>query len=130
MNEYKERLTRQIKTIMETKTSILNEIRNELNRINIEKQELMEEKELWRKEKEKICSIQPVEDIVKLNIGGKDDFCVRRSTLCHVKGSALEAMFSGRHKLQNMDDKVFIDRNPFSFNLMIDYIRNHGQLHE
>ena len=39
-------------------------------------------------------------------------------------------MFSGRHKLQNMDDKVFIDRNPYSFNLMIDYIRNHGQLHE
>lgn len=29
-----------------------------------------------------------------------------------------------------MDDKVFIDRNPYSFTLMIDYIRNHGQLHE
>jgi len=51
------------------------------------------------KEKERIMQIQPVDDIVKLNIGGKDDFCIRRSTLCHVKGSALEAMFSGRHIL-------------------------------
>lgn len=29
-----------------------------------------------------------------------------------------------------IDDKIFIDRNPFSFSLMIDFIRNSGQLHE
>ncbi len=50
--------------------------------------------------------------------------------MCQVKGSALEALFSGRHALQKKNDKVFVDRNPFAFNLMIDYIRNSGQLHE
>jgi hypothetical protein len=67
---------------------------------------------------------------VKLNVGGKQDMHIRRSTLCQIPGSALEAMFSGRHQLQMIDDKVFIDRNPFSFSLMIDFIRNSGQLHE
>ena len=55
------------------------------------------EKEAWEKEKEKIKQIQPLDDILKLNISGKDDLSVRRSTLCNVQGSALEAMFSGRH---------------------------------
>ena len=74
--------------------------------------------------------IQPLDDIIKLNISGKDDLTVRRSTLCHVQGSALEAMFSGRHAMQMLDDKIFIDRNPLAFNLMIDFIRNSGQLNE
>ena len=71
-----------------------------------------------------------MEEIVKLNVGGKEDFHVRKSTLTHVTGSALEAMFSGRHTMQLIDGKIFIDRNPFAFTLMIDFIRNSGQLHE
>lgn len=63
-------------------------------------------------------------------MGGKDDFSIRKSTLCHVQGSALEAMFSGRHALQKKEERVFIDRNPLAFSLMIDFIRNSGQLHE
>jgi hypothetical protein len=39
-------------------------------------------------------------------------------------------MFSGRHAMQKLDDKIFIDRNPLAFNLMIDFIRNSGQLNE
>ena len=39
-------------------------------------------------------------------------------------------MFSGRHTLKKKDDRYFIDRNPFAFNLMIDFIRNNGELHE
>ena len=45
-------------------------------------------------------------------------------------GSALEAMFSGRHSLQKKGERVFIDRNPLAFSLMIDFIRNSGELHE
>jgi len=55
---------------------------------------------------------------------------VRKTTLCHVKGSALEAMFSGRHSLQKKNDKIFVDRNPLAFSMMIDFIRNNGELHE
>jgi len=55
---------------------------------------------------------------------------LRKSTLTHVKGSALEAMFSGRHELPKLKDKIFLDRNPIAFNLMIDFIRNSGELYE
>jgi len=43
--------------------------------------------------------IQPLEEIIEINVGGKDNFCCRKSTLCHMEGTALEAMFSGRHTL-------------------------------
>jgi len=56
--------------------------------------------------------------------------CVRKTTLCHVEGSALEAMFSGRHSLQKKNGKIFVDRNPLAFNMMVDFIRNNGELHE
>lgn len=78
----------------------------------------------------RIASIQPLDDIVDINVGGKDDFSIRKSTLCHVPGSALEAMFSGRHSLQKKNERIFIDRNPLAFSLMIDFIRNSGELHE
>lgn len=51
----------------------------------------------WDKEKERISKIQGLPDIIKLNISGEQKFEVRRSTLCAVEGSALAAMFSGRH---------------------------------
>ena len=71
-------------------------------------------------------------EILNLDIGGKDKISVRKSTLCHVKGSALEAMFSGRHHLQKTEDeaRIFIDRNPIAFNLMLDFIRNSGEMNE
>ena len=91
----------------------------------------MIEKRHWEQEKARIANIQPIDDeILQLDIGGKQDISIRRSTLCHVQGSALEAMFSGRHRLQKKDDRYFIDRNPFAFNLMVDFIRNNGELHE
>ena len=39
-------------------------------------------------------------------------------------------MFSGRHKVQEKDGKFFLDRNPKAFAMMIDFIRNSGQLYE
>lgn len=56
---------------------------------------------------------------------------VRKSTLCHVKGSSLEALFSGRHSLQtDSNGRIFIDRNFKNFNAIVDYIRNGGQFFE
>ena len=64
-----------------------------------ERHRFEQQKEEWRREQQRIAQIQPLDDIVDINVGGKDDFSIRRSTLCHVAGSALEAMFSGRHHL-------------------------------
>ena len=36
-------------------------------------------------------------------------------------------MFSGRHKILNDENKVFIDRNPVIFQKMIDYVSNGQQ---
>ena len=63
-------------------------------------------------------------------MSGNKEFQIRKSTLCHIKGSVLEAMFSGRHTLQKKEDKIFIDRDPKAFKMMIDFIRNNGKLHE
>eukprot|EP00493_Phyllostaurus_siculus_P018882 UN19180 len=43
------------------------------------------------------------------------------------RGVLLEAMFSGRHQIHKSDeDRVFIDRNPQAFNMLVDFIRNSG----
>ena len=56
---------------------------------------------------------------------------MKRSTLCAVRGSALEAMFSGRHAVcDKKHGKVFIDRNPEAFKLLIDFLRNEGQIED
>ena len=33
-------------------------------------------------------------------------------------------MFSGRHNLKKIDGKVFIDRDPETFKMLINYLRN------
>lgn len=33
-------------------------------------------------------------------------------------------MFSGRHELKKVNGKIFVDRDPRFFNLMINYLRN------
>ena len=82
----------------------------------------------WEKEKERIAQIQQISDIVELNVGGHKDIDVRKSTLTRVQGSALEAMFSGRHEVQTINGRVFIDRDPHPFKMMIEFIRNQGRL--
>lgn len=116
---------------MDSKAQMFQDIKNEISKMEIERQELSNEKLLWQQEKMKISQIQPIDDeILQLDIGGRQDFSIRKSTLCQVEGSALEAMFSGRHTLKKKNDRYFIDRNPFAFNLMVDFIRNNGELHE
>lgn len=42
-----------------------------------------------------------------------------------VKDSALHALVSGRHEIQtDKDGNYFIDRDPLSFKLMLNYLRN------
>ena len=108
----------------------VEQIKRERLNLEAERQLFINEKEAWKFEKQKIAQIQPLGEIIQLNVGGNKEFEVRINTLCHVKGSALEAMFSGRHYLERTDNRIFIDRDPRAFRMMIDFIRNNGQLYE
>ena len=130
IHNYKKSLEQKIGSLQSLKSQVLQQIEKARQDVSNERVEVIKEKQAWEIEKTKIQSMQPLEEIVELNVGGKEDLCVRRSTLCHVQGSALAAMFSGRHVLQKKNDRVFIDRNPLAFNMMIDFIRNQGELHE
>jgi len=44
--------------------------------------------------------------------------------LTSVEGSALQKMFSGMHNLKKIDDKIFLDRDGFTFQTLINYLRN------
>ena len=59
-----------------------------------------------------------------LDIGGKETIKVSRSLLTRVKGSALEAMFSGRHQLKALPNgAIFVDRDADVFEMVITYLR-------
>ncbi len=65
-------------------------------------------------------------DIVRVNVGGTV-FTTRRSTLCAVEGSFLEAMFSGRFP-EDIDENgcIFIDRDPTHFGIILNWLRDRG----
>ena len=49
---------------------------------------------------------------------------VSRSVLTRVEGSALEAMFSGRHQLKEIDGRIFVDRDADVFGMVVSFLRN------
>lgn len=48
--------------------------------------------------------------------------------LCSIPGSALDAMFSGRHELTKVNGRIFIDRDPIIFKLVIQYLRSNFKI--
>jgi len=94
-------------------------------------QKLHRERELWEAEKKQIQKIsRPEDEIIDLDVGGMTEgFRVRKSLLTSVPGSALEAMFSGRHELKKMNGRVFVDRDPDVFKMVISYLRNGKRIH-
>ena len=61
---------------------------------------------------------------MELNVGGTHDITTAKRTLMKFEGTALEAMFSGRHELTKFKGKIFIDRDGEAFADMISYLRN------
>ncbi|EJK55575.1 hypothetical protein THAOC_24683 [Thalassiosira oceanica] len=64
------------------------------------------------------------DDIVNINAGGTI-IDVKRGTLCQLKGTRLEALFSGRweKKLQkDSSGRIFLDVNPTAFQAIVDYL--------
>ena len=65
------------------------------------------------------------ENIIRLDVGGFK-FTTTRATLCRVKGSLLEGMFSGRHSKPAPRDAAgfyIIDRNGTHFEHILDFLR-------
>ncbi len=83
----------------------------------------------WAQEVDRVRSISSVDDeVLELNVSGvTQGFVVKKALLCSVQGSALEAMFSGRHKLKTINDKIFVDRDSDMFRMIISYLRNNQQ---
>lgn len=79
----------------------------------------------YENEKKEIAKINNYaeSDMIKLNVGGTHMLASSRRVLCQVKGSSLEKMFSGMHKLQMIDDHVFLDRDGKTFEIMLNYLR-------
>ena len=54
-------------------------------------------------------------DILILNLRNQMTIEVSRKLLTSIPDSSLEAMFSGRHALEEQDGKIFVDRDPVAF---------------
>ena len=91
-----------------------------------EHERLKTEIDEFKQEKDKIAKAQfNLSDILTLNVSGvKKGFTVPRSLLTSVKGSGLEAFFSGRHELEMVDQNPYLNRDPDTFKLLLQYLRN------
>ena len=49
---------------------------------------------------------------------------IERQFLIQFPGSALEAMFSGRHEVKHKNGLTLIDRNPVSFGYLLRFLEN------
>lgn len=65
-------------------------------------------------------------DVIQLNVGGRTNIAVLRSTLTQFEDSMLAAKFSGRwddSMEKDRDGNIFIDQDPDSFMILINYLR-------
>jgi len=77
---------------------------------------IQSEKKAWEDEKRLIHAKNGFNtDIINLNVGGTQSIMVSQKVLTSVEGSALQKMFSGMHNLKKIDDKIFLDRDGFTF---------------
>ncbi len=111
--------------LRDTKTSLADQSRSFSDYYRTESEKLADEKETWTRNMSRAKAMfVPPEEIFQINIGGTHVLAVTKSILCRASGSALAAMFSGRHKLKQYKGKVFIDRDGEAFRLMVSYLRN------
>ena len=92
-----------------------------------QKQILHHEKELihYRQNFEKAKTLECKDDeIIDLNIGGTKKISTNKRNLIKFPNSALAKMFSGRHILPKINDRIFIDRDGKTFLLLLSYLRN------
>lgn len=65
-----------------------------------------------------------IDEIIKINVNGTDEFSVHIDTLISVENSLLSELFSDMDNFKRIDDKVFLDRDPEAFRLLLLWLRN------
>lgn len=101
----------------------------QIDKLDCKERELLERFNALDKEKRETAesngNVDAAEDdIVEINAGGKV-IAAKRSTLTRLKGTRLEALFSGRwdNKLQrDSNERIFLDVNPVCFQAIVDYL--------
>src|SRR5690348_1562945 len=85
-----------------------------------------------KKDKEEALAAKLEKDrqgYVRLNIGGLI-YTTSRYTLAKYPDSMLESLVSGRFELKPLEDgTIFIDRDGTHFNIILNALRDNGQLH-
>lgn len=77
-------------------------------------------------EKSLMQGLRLMDDVLQLNVGGKEVCAVRRATLCIAGESMLSSMFSGRWDdalTKDTDGRIFIDSTPELFMPLLDFLR-------
>ena len=94
-----------------------------------ERKVLDDEKRQWYSERKRVEEMNKIDDeVLDLNVSGvKEGFSVRKSLLCSIPESTLEAQFSGRHPHTKSGGAIFVDRNPKMFEMVLNYLRNGGR---
>lgn len=132
LTQAKQYMTTEWQKIREEKASIEDLqllLREDRMRLDRERRVLREERANFDREK-KFVEDKNLDTLtqIKLNVGG-DDVITSKSTLLSIKGTMIEAMFSGRHKLKTDEQgRYFIDRNLNYFRWVLMYLRSHKLL--
>ena len=124
-----EDIKKDFESISQRLTLILKNIEGEKEEIEILRKNLREQEQSLIKRQEKVEKItSDASDIIELNVGGSF-FTTTRSTLTKVSGSTLKDMFSGEKELmKDKEGRVFLDRDPEIFRLVLLYLRNNLQI--
>lgn len=81
------------------------------------------DKQALQAERAAMENLQDFADTIELDVGGTR-FKTSRATLVRCRGSFLESMFSGRHKIDACaDGSYFIDRDPTHFRIVLNFLR-------
>ena len=115
---------RELLTLQSSFRTILRCIEEEKQIMQTEKDKLQADRTSFEQMQKRIEEVNSMrKHKVKLNIGGST-FETSVETLTCERGSMLEAMFSGRFKIEKEDDgSSFIDRDPTYFPLVLSYLR-------
>ena len=65
-------------------------------------------------------------EIIELNVGGDESIAVSRDTLLQVEDSLLYRKFVNTNP-QKIGDRIFLDRDPEAFKLMLHFLRTKRQ---
>lgn len=132
-NKQLEGLCQQINEVIKNEQQYLNDERKEIEvermKMTVEHQKainrLATERAIFEEEKQQVSAMTgSLKSKIKLDIGGTF-YTTSRTTLTSVPGSMLDAMFSGRHILEEDEaGRVFIDRDGATFKLVLEYLRS------